>query len=72
MLPMEDSYPPGATTLFDLLALESLEMTISHTPVTGKFHYHLQAWNLTRYPCPTHLPRGPWKPPQRSKNFEQL
>ena len=35
MPPLEDTYLPGAMTLFDLSTLESLVMTISHTPVIG-------------------------------------
>ena len=43
MLPLEDAYLPGAMTLLDVSALESLEMTISHTPAMGKVHYCFQA-----------------------------
>ena len=45
---IEGAYLPGTTTLFDLSTLELLEMTISHTPVVAKVHYHLQAWCLAR------------------------
>ena len=54
MPPLEDAYMPGAITLFDLsTTLELLEMTTSHTPVTGKVHYCLQAWSLTRISKPS-------------------
>ena len=45
---LEDAYLPEATTLFDLSTLESLEMTISHTPAMGEVHDCLQAQSLTR------------------------
>ena len=48
--PLEDAYGPGAMlmgTLLDLTALESLQVTISHIPVTGEVHYHLQAQSIT-------------------------
>ena len=41
ILPLEDVYGDGAMpmgTLLDLTALESLQVTISHTPATGKVH----------------------------------
>ena len=34
-------------TMLDLTALESLQVTILHTPVTGEVHYHLQAQSIT-------------------------
>ena len=46
MPPLEDVYRPRAMpmgTLLDPTALESLQMTISHIPVMGEVHYHLQA-----------------------------
>ena len=49
--PLEDAYEHGAMpmgTLLDLTALESLQVTISHTPVTGEVHYHLKAQSITR------------------------
>ena len=52
MPPLEDAYLPGTMTLFDLSTLQSLEMTISHTPVMGKIHYSLQAQSLTRISLP--------------------
>ena len=46
--PLEDAYLQGGPILFDLFTLESLEMMISYSPVTGKVHYCLQAQSLAR------------------------
>ena len=62
MLPLEDAYLPGATTLFDLSALESLEMIISHTPAMGEVYYCLQAWSLTRISLLSMSSQRPLKP----------
>ena len=51
--PLEDVYLTGAMTWMDLSWLESLEMTISLTPVMGKVHYCLQAWSLARISLPS-------------------
>ena len=53
--PLEDTYGHGAMpmgTLLDLTALESLQVTITHIPVTGEVHYHLQAQSVTRMSLP--------------------
>ena len=48
--PLESMYRQGAMpmgTMLDLTALESLQVTISHTPATGEVHCHLQTWSIT-------------------------
>ena len=48
--PLEDVYGHGAMpmgTVLDLTALESLQVTISHTPVMGEVHYHLQDHSIS-------------------------
>ena len=65
--PLEDMYRHGTKamgTLLDLTALVSLQVTISHTPVTGEVHYHLQAQSITRRSlsgtsCQEHLELSP-------------
>ena len=55
ILPLEDAYSHEAMpmgTLLDITALESLQVTISHIPVTGEAHYHLQTWSTTRMSLP--------------------
>ena len=48
--PLEDVYKHGAMpkgTVLDLTAFESMQVTISHTPVTGKVYLHIQAQSIT-------------------------
>ena len=47
---LEDTYLPGAITLFDLSTLELLEMTISYTPAMGEVHYSFRPRALPGYP----------------------
>ena len=69
MPPLEDAYLPGATTLFGLSTLESLEMTISHIPATGKVHYCFQAQSLTRISL---LSTSSWRPLEPSPEVKEL
>ena len=49
--PLEGEYVPGTMpvgTLLDLTALESLQVTMSHIPVTGEVHYHLQSCHVNK------------------------
>ena len=55
---IESTYLPVASSLFDLSTLESLEMTVSDTPVMDKVHYCLEAQSQARIHCQTPLPRG--------------
>ena len=69
---LEGAYLLWAPVLFDLLTLDSLEMTISHTPAVGKVHYHfrLGAWLGWSYQTPPH--RDTWDPLQGTKKTEQI
>ena len=54
--PVEDVYGPGPMptgTLLDLTALESLQVSISHTLATGEVHYHLHSQSITRMSLPS-------------------
>ena len=48
---IERVYLLVAPSLFDLSTLELLEMTVSHTPVMGKVHFHLELRVRLELPC---------------------